>query len=269
MLLPDIVLLCMLGMIIGVISALLGVGGGFFYVPAMVLLFGVDPRIAVGTSLAIITCTTLSASIGYGLQGRILVKSTICLALPGMACAALGAVVTALLPPDILIAIFSLVLLFMGIKMVYRQFPLVFPLLYGPCVKETCRNPPDNGAVLHAYPLHLVTWGSIAGFMSGLTGIGGGIVNVPALTIAGIPIHFAVATSAAVIFITTLSATGTHIALGNLSIPFFVAFALGAVIGAQMGVRLSPRTPPRVLELGVGTLLILVVAIIVLNTFLI
>ncbi|MCU0632947.1 MAG: sulfite exporter TauE/SafE family protein [Methanolinea sp.] len=265
---PDLLFSCVLGVLIGTISALLGVGGGFFYVPVLVILFGIDPRVAVGTSLAIITCTTLSASIGYGLQGRILLKSTLCLALPGMVCAALGALVTLLLPSQYLIAIFCVVLLFMGIKMVYRQFPLVFPLLYGPCWKEQCRISPEEGKDLHAYPVHLVTWGSIAGFMSGLTGIGGGIVNVPALTIAGIPIHSAVATSAAVIFITSLSGTGTHLLLGHLSLPFFIAFTIGAVLGAQVGVRLSPRAPPRLLELAVGSLLIMVVVILVINTYL-
>ncbi|HII76953.1 MAG TPA: sulfite exporter TauE/SafE family protein [Methanolinea sp.] len=265
----DLFLLCMLGVLIGAISALLGVGGGFFYVPALVLLFGIDPRIAVGTSLAIITCTTLSASIGYGLQGQVLMKSAACLALPGMAFAAFGALITAFLPSQYLVALFCVVLLFMGIKMIYRKFPLVFPLLVGPCWKERFGKLHEKGEELFVYPVHLVTWGSLAGFMSGLTGIGGGIVNVPALTIGGIPIHFAVATSAVVILITSLSATGTHLALGNLSIPFFVAIAAGAVAGAQVGVRLSPKAPPRMLELAVGTLLIVVVAALVVNTHLI
>lgn len=264
----DLILLCLLGVLIGAVSALLGVGGGFFYVPALVLLFDLDPRIAVGTSLAIITCTTLSASIGYGLRGQVLMKSAACLALPGMVCAVFGALITAFLPSHILVAIFCVVLLFMGTKMIYRKFPLVFPLLVGPCWKESYGRPPAERKELCSYPVHLVSWGSLAGFMSGLTGIGGGIVNVPALTIAGIPIHFAVATSAAVILITSLFATGTHVALGHVSVTFFVAIAIGAVVGAQAGVHLSHWAPPRTLELAVGTLLIIVVAAFVITTYL-
>lgn len=256
-----------LGILIGAISALLGVGGGFFYVPALVILFGIDPRIAVGTSLAIITFTTLSATIGYSSRGLILKKSVICLALPGIVFAAIGALVTVLLPSLYLIALFCIVLLMMGVKMMYQKFPLIFPLLYGPCWKEEHCAPPGNRRALHAYPVHLVTWGSTAGFMSGLTGIGGGIVNVPALTLAGIPIHYAVATSAAVILITSLSGTGTHILLGHISLPFFTAFTIGAVAGAQAGVRLLPRTPPRVLEVAVGMLLIIVSGVMAINTY--
>ena len=261
----DLVASCILGVLIGTVSALLGVGGGFFYVPLLVILFGIDPRVAVGTSLAIITFTTLSASLGYSRQGRVLLKSTVCLALPGMVFATLGALVTVLIPSKYLIAIFCMVLLFMGIKMVYRQFPLIFPLLCGPCWKDESRQTPKDGGELHAYPVHLMTWGSIAGFMSGLTGIGGGIVNVPALTIAGIPIHFAVATSTMVIFITSLSGTGTHLFLGHLSLPFFLAFTLGAVVGAQAGVYLSPKAPQRMLEVSVGVLLITVAVMMILN----
>jgi len=261
----DLILLCLLGVVIGAVSALLGVGGGFFYVPALVLFFGLDPRIAVGTSLAIITCTTLSASIGYGLRGQVLVKSAAYLAIPGMVFAGIGALITAFLPSHLLVAIFCVVLLFMGIKMIYRRFPLVFPLLIGACRNESYGRPPAERSTLCIYPVHLVSWGSLAGFMSGLTGIGGGIVNVPALTIAGIPIHFAVATSAAVILITSLFATGTHLALGHVSVGIFIAIAIGAILGAQAGVRLSPRTPPRTLELAVGTLLILVVAALVIS----
>src|SRR5690606_9124218 len=94
----DLVVSCILGILIGTISALLGVGGGFFYVPVLVMAFGLDPRIAVGTSLAIITATTLSATVGYRRQGRILKKSVLCLALPGIAFAALGALVTVFIP---------------------------------------------------------------------------------------------------------------------------------------------------------------------------
>ncbi len=256
----DLVASCILGILIGTISALLGVGGGFFYVPVLVMVFGLDPRIAVGTSLAIITATTLSATAGYRRQGRILKKSVLCLALPGIAFAALGALVTVFIPSVYLVAIFCIVLVLMGIKMINRKFPLVFPILCEPCWKEECRLPPGDNRDLHAYPVHLVTWGSIAGFMSGLTGIGGGIVNVPALTIAGIPIHYAVATSAAVILITSLSGMGTHLMLGHLSLMFFVAFAAGAVVGAQAGVYLSPKTPSRILEIAIGMLLIFVSA---------
>ncbi len=260
---PELLISCGMGVLIGMVSALLGLGGGFLYVPLLVILFGVDPRVAVGTSLAVISCTTLSASVGYARQGRVLPKSTACLALPGMACAVLGAFATTFIPSAFMIAVFCIILFLMGIKMLYREFPLVFPLLSGPCWKDVCHGCRPEGRPLNVYPVHLASWGALAGFMSGLTGIGGGIVNVPALTIARIPIHCAVATSAAVILITSLSGTGMHFMLGHISLPFFLAFAPGAVIGAQAGVYLSPKTPSRVLEIAIGTLLIIVTVMLI------
>ena len=84
--------------------------------------------------------------------------------------------------------------------------------------------------------------GAAIGFLSGLIGIGGGIIHVPVLIyLLGFPVHIATATSHFVLAISTFSGSITHLTLGNiLYIPALVV-GLCAVAGAQIGARLSRR----------------------------
>ncbi|HUU74851.1 MAG TPA: sulfite exporter TauE/SafE family protein, partial [Methanoregulaceae archaeon] len=152
--------------------------------------------------------------------------------------------------------IFLLVLLVVGIKMLVPSLPLMAPLSYGPYYDEESMDVFSINAKNRLYYLHTLTWGAVAGFMSGLTGIGGGIVNVPALVLGGMPIHFAIATSTFVIIFTSISASLAHSKLGNISIPYMAVYSAGAIIGAQVGARIAPGANPKLLRSVVGLVLI-------------
>jgi uncharacterized membrane protein YfcA len=244
------------GAVIGIIAALIGVGGGFLYVPSLIFIFGLEPRIAIGTSISIILFTTLSGSIAYLRQKRIFFRSAICLIVPSMIFSVLGAGSTVYISDMVLSLIFSLVLLIIGIKMIVPALPIISPLTFGPYYDENRRDLFSTEAHNRLYYLHTSTWGAIAGFMSGLTGIGGGVINVPALVIGGMPIHFAVATSTAVILCTSISAAYAHLRLGNIALPYTAVFSMGAVIGAQIGARIAPAINPEHLKTGVGLILL-------------
>jgi uncharacterized membrane protein YfcA len=125
--------------------------------------------------------------------------------------------------------------------MLYPRVPFVISLRYGPYFDEECSDCFCTTAQCHPYYLHLIFWGAVAGFIGGITGIGGGVINVPALTAIGMPIHFAVATSLLVILATSISGAIVHQRLGQVSIDYVVSFSLGAIIGAQIGAHMAPK----------------------------
>jgi len=246
-----------IGILIGIIAALIGVGGGFLYVPCLIFIFGLEPRIAIGTSLSIILFTTLSGGIAYFRQKRIFFRSAVCLIVPSMIFSVLGAWSTIFISDRLLAVIFSVVLLVIGIKMIVPTFPIISPIRFGPYHDEKLRDFSSSGVKNRLYYIHTLIWGAIAGYTSGLTGIGGGVINVPALVIGGMPIHFAVATSTVVILCTSISATAAHVRLDNISLPYTAAFSAGAVIGAQIGAKIAPGINPDNLKSIVGIVLLI------------
>jgi uncharacterized membrane protein YfcA len=112
---------------------------------------------------------------------------------------------------------------------------------------QTTRHITDRQQNTYTYSFSLPIGLVIAffvGVISGLLGIGGGIIHVPALTqILGFPTHIATATSHFIVAITTFAAIDTHLVSSTFTGDIGVAAMLsaGAVIGAQFGARLSQR----------------------------
>jgi uncharacterized membrane protein YfcA len=254
---PELIAGAVLALIIGIIAALVGLGGGFLYVPTLILLFGLDTPTAIGTSLTIIVFTMLSSSVSYARQRRIFYRTALFLIIPSVVFSFIGASLTAVIPVVIITVVFVAVLFLVGVKMIRPGLPMLFPLTFGPCTDETCVDRFSNRVTNRLYYSHVMVWGSVAGIMSGLTGVGGGVINVPALVMMGMPVHFAVATSTFVILFTALSASLVHIRLGHVAPLFTGVYSVGAIIGAQIGARIAPAVHADGLKKMVGVVLIL------------
>jgi uncharacterized membrane protein YfcA len=99
--------------------------------------------------------------------------------------------------------------------------------------------------------------GLLAGLVSGLLGIGGGIVMVPAFTtVLGMPLKRALGTSLLCISAFVIPATITHWLLGHIDWAIFLVVTLGAVPGARVGARLALGAREHVLRLAVGSFLL-------------
>ncbi|MFT5327400.1 MAG: putative membrane protein YfcA, partial [Planctomycetaceae bacterium] len=92
--------------------------------------------------------------------------------------------------------------------------------------------------------------GLTAGFLSGMFGVGGGFVIVPALVLfSGMPIHKAVATSLLVIVLVSVSGVASHFAAGRgISLEITGLFVLGGVVGMSLGRVVSERLPAAILQ---------------------
>jgi uncharacterized membrane protein YfcA len=222
-------------------ASVLGVGGGFVNVPTLSILFSLDAATAIGTSLAVIFITAFSGTIGYARQKRIFFRSAILLAIPALTGAALGSGATAFVPQAALFMIFGCILLLIGLRLIFPWIPFIHHIPAGPSYPEQCHDCFGQCITMQTYPVHLVIWGFTSGVLGGMTGMGGGIIIVPALLASGMPIHFAVATSTLVITVSSGSAAVVHAGLGHIS-PFLAAvYAAGGFIGAQIGSRVAPR----------------------------
>lgn len=249
-----------LAIVTAFIAAIAGVGGGFLYVPILTLVFGLDPADAVGTSLLIIIFTTLAASISYLRQGRVFFRSAVCLIIPGVIGAMIGAYATACIPGSLIGVLFSVIVGLLSIKMLFPAFPLIRPIECGPSREEVCNDCFSFTARHRIYYLHYLVWGLFSGLASGLIGIGGGVINVPALVTAGMPVHFATATSTLVVLCSSVTGGGVHAFLGHVDAYYAFFFSIGAVIGGYLGARQAPRAPEGALRTCIG-LLFMVVAL--------
>ena len=114
----QIILLLCIGLIAGIVSSMLGVGGGIILVPILIFVMKLDPHQAIGTSLAIIIPTVLVGALTHYKFGNVNVQLAIIIAIGAVIGAVLGAHVTEALPSIYLKKIFGVVLLIIAIKMI-------------------------------------------------------------------------------------------------------------------------------------------------------
>lgn len=244
--------------LIGIIAAIIGMGGGFLYVPTLTLIFGFDQRMAVGTSLAVMVFTSLSASVSYYRQRKILFPIAILLIIPSIFGAILGSYSTIFINQKILVAIFSIILILISIEMLYPTFRVIRVIKTGPVFNIKIFETDSSKKEIQISYLHILIWGTIGGFISGVTGTSGGVFFVPALLAVGIPVHYAVATSLFSIIITSSSAVTVQSVLGQISLPFVAAYGFGAVIGAFIGAGVATKIRDHHVQKIIGVILLFI-----------
>lgn len=120
--LQQIILLCIVGILAGIIAGSLGVGGGILIVPALVLLFGFSQHAAQGTSLAVLLPpVSIFAVINYHKNGYIDYKVALILVLTFFVGSYLGSIIAIHLPSKTLIRIFGILMLIAGLKMIFGK----------------------------------------------------------------------------------------------------------------------------------------------------
>jgi len=231
---------------IGGFASLLGVGGGIFMVP-LLLLGGFVPitQEAAGTSIAAVVFTSLSSSIAYGKRRLIDVRIGLLLMPTTILGAWCGACLSTVIEPRWLAVAFGLLLIYPIAMMIQGKPPKEIGLSF-------------HGKTRGARLVLITTLlGFAAGVASGLFGIGGGTVMVPALAVfLGLDIVAAVATSLFVMAPSALIATYQHWAQGHLHPELALPLILGIVIGAQIGPRIGARIPKRRLRQLFGVVLL-------------
>lgn len=227
------------GLASGVIAGAFGVGGAILTTPAVQVLLGAPPIVAVGTPLPAIFPTAISGSVAYRRAGEIDGRAVRWCAPPGAVAAALGAWLTAVVNPHWLLLITALLIGWQAVRVGLGQ----------PSEGKTGEAEQPPGAAL-------ATIGFVAGFASGLFGIGGGIILVPAMTgILEMPLKRTLGTSLVIIAFMVVPGTVVHAVLGHIDWAIFAWLTIGVIPGAAIGSRWTIRTAERTLRIAVGIFL--------------
>lgn len=232
--LQEFVRLAPLGLLVGAYGTLVGAGGGSVLVPALLILLpGETPATVTAISLAVVFFNAYSGTISYMRMGRVNYRAGVLFTLAGLPGAVLGTLLVHEMPRSLFDPIFGVLLVAIGGLLVAN------PL--GSREKDAEHLVQDIserrmllGSVGSAY----------IGVLSSLLGIGGGIIHVPFL-IRGLqmPPHTATATSHFVLTFLALTATITHVVLGEFErgMAETMYLAVGVMMGAPLGAALSAR----------------------------
>jgi len=256
-------LLLVLGVFAGFLGAIVGIGGGIVIVPVLVLGFGIDIRIAVATSLVAVVATSTaagSAYVGSGLSNmRLGMTLEIATTLGGIT----GGLIAVLISPSALSAIFAVMMVVTAV-LTMRQVEHSHHVEQVDESSETATGWEEPGtlrgayydagrAALVHYRAQRLRVGSsvsfLAGTVSGLLGVGGGFLKVPAMTLGmRVPIKVAAATSNFMIGVTAIASLFVYFARGYVHPLTAAPVALGVVGGAMIGTIAASRVSPRALQ---------------------
>ena len=248
-----------LGLVVGFVAGLLGVGGGLIIVPVLIMMLhaqglaaGMEPQLALGTSLASILFTSLSSVNAHHRHGAVewpLVRRIA----PGIVLGALiGAMLAAQMSAWVLKVFFVAFLFYAAIQMWLDFKPAPHRGLPG-----------RPGTTLA---------GGVIGAVSSWVGIGGGTLSVPFMLWHNVTLHRAIATSAAIGFPIAIAGALGYVlggwevngrptgSLGFVYLPALAGIALGSVLTAPLGARTAHRTPVGPLK-RIFALLLLVLAL--------
>ncbi|HEV8682219.1 MAG TPA: sulfite exporter TauE/SafE family protein [Actinomycetota bacterium] len=232
------------GILAGVLSGLFGVGGGILIVPGLVLVMGMEQRLAHGTSLAAIVPIAVSGVAGYALERAVDWPAAALLALGAAGGAVLGTYALRRMSQRVLRLLFGLFLLLAAAQMLIQIH------------QATGRGELDIGS-----SLILVLVGVTSGSLAGLLGVGGGIVIVPALVILlSVPDALAKGTSLAVIIPTAVVGTLRNLRHRGADLPVAVLVGLFGIAAAFGASKVSVRMEPRLSSFLFAGLLVLVAA---------
>jgi len=238
------VALVLTGALGGLLSGLFGVGGGIVMVPLLIALAGMDQRRAATTSLAAILPTSIVGSLTYLANGHVDLVAGAIIAAGAVVGALIGSRLLRRIPLFWLRWLFIALLLVVAVRMVLVE--------------------PERGASLElnvVVVLGYLALGLLMGIASGLFGIGGGVIAVPALVaIFGVSDLIAKGTSLLVLVPTSLVGTLANLRARLVDLPAGLVVGVTATVAAVPGVALALIIPPRLSSVLFAVLLVLAAA---------
>jgi uncharacterized protein len=245
--LTDSMLTFALAVVIGIALGMLGGGGSILTVPVFTYVAGLDPKIAIASSLPVIAVASSIGALAHWRAGTVQLRTAALFGGFTMIGGFSGARLAGYLPARAQLLLFAAIMTGAAVSMLRSQ---------GATTTASSNQPLGLGTLL---PLGLGV-----GMLTGLVGVGGGFLIVPALTQLGrLPMHIAIGTSLTVIAMNSVAGTLGY--LGQVPLPFglLLPFTALAVVGIVVGTRLAQRVPQAALRRAFAGLLLLVAGYIV------
>jgi len=220
----------------GAAGSLVGMGGAFITLPALTNVLKLTQHQAHGTSLACVMACGIGGAAGFVAADAVDFKAAACLAMAGMVTATLGARAANRLDGLVLKRLLGGLMICAAPTVILKAY-----LPDGRQGKGADHNKtPENDAKLDdsgiGHMIFMAGIGGVTGFLSGLFGVGGGSVTVPALSLTTDFSHYkALGTSMAAFVLPSFVGTVTHYRQGNVILRVAAPLALGTVFGAYVG----------------------------------
>jgi uncharacterized membrane protein YfcA len=243
--------LALAGMGAGVLGAILGLGGGVFLIPLLVLFFKIPMINAVAAGLAAIIATSSSVASVNVNRGTANMRLGMVLELATVAGALAGSLYAALLPGRFLIGLFGALLAVISL-LLWKRRKAFADFSAQPAGQATGRldgeydDPASGGRIVYSVQRLPVGMGVsfAAGALSGLLGIGGGVFKVPALHLyCGVPMKAAAATSNFMIGVTGAASAFLYFSRGDMLPRTTACVVLGVMLGSLIGIRINHVLP--------------------------
>ena len=293
-----------IGVVVGILSGLLGIGGGTVMVPLFRLLYGMSAFASTATSLFTIIPTSVSGAVAHMRNRSCVPKLGLIMGVGGAATSPVGVWLAQLSPAWLVMLAAAAIIGYSAINMFKKAFEMkparaVAVALGAPCatgVSGAADGPHDDadasfgssGAVTPDAPdasdddadaLHKrfarlgarriacgAAIGMVAGLASGYVGVGGGFIMVPLmLSFLDVPMKLASGTSLVAVMLLAIPGTVAQALLFNIDYLAGVTMAAGSIPGAVLGAKLVKRVPERALRLAFGSFLLVAAALLFLN----
>ncbi|MCK6138497.1 sulfite exporter TauE/SafE family protein [Slackia exigua] len=287
-----------IGVAIGILSGMLGIGGGTVMVPLFRLAFGLDPLAATATSLFSIIPTSLAGLSKHLRNGTCIPRIGLICGFAGACASPLGVLAATHSPNWAVMGGTSLVIGYSSITMLRRGIAAVraeraaaaaspskaigaervgadatASKAAGACAggvkdAESARSSTEAAhvAMTTRTVAAMIVIGLIAGFMGGYVGVGGGFIMVPLfISVLGISMREASGTSLVAVCILAVPGVIEQALLGNVHVSVGLAIAVGSMPGSILGASLVKRIPESALRLLFASFLLVVAVILVLN----
>ena len=254
-----------LAFLIGVSLGALGGGGSILAVPVLVFVAGQTPAVATSTSLVVVGVASLIGATDHWRSGRVRVTTGVVFGLVGVAGSLAVSALNGRLDGDVLLLGFAALILVAAWRIVAgcpsctragEAEALSTPRIGGRGPTLTCN---ATRTIRPARAAKVALAGTAVGFLTGLFGVGGGFVIVPALALAlEFPMPQAVGTSLLVIAVNTAVALAARFGAGTIDWATTLLFTAAATAGVGAGKRIADRIDPQTMQQAFAALLVAV-----------
>ena len=263
----QIPLFLVVGIVSGFLAGLLGIGGGIIVVPSLLFCFelvqfpsGIQMQLAVGTSLAAMVLTALSAGFSHYRKKAVDFSFAAFLGIGNISGAICGAYLTGAFPSQWLQIVFGAFECLIGIRFFFPQK----------------QRPKHHKAPPKWILSGLIGIGFIVATLATILGIGGGLVQVPVLAYFGLSMKRAIGTASVLTFLTALTGSLSLVFLGIkdtfipnsvgfVYLPAFIAVGIASTLAAPWGVKLVHRCPTKVIRKIFAFILLIVGMIVIIK----
>ena len=270
----NALLIILLGTVVGVLSGMFGVGGGFLTTPLLIF-YGIPPSVAVASAATQITGASVAGVSVHLRRGGADLRMAAVMTAGGFAGSAVGAIIFRMLQAsgqiDLVIGLLYVILLgWIGALMLWDALRTLGYVGAAAEAAEPIRHTKWLASLpmrwrfsvsgLYISPIAPLVLGFGTGMLTVLLGVGGGFIIVPAMIyLLGMPARVVVGTSLAMMLAVSAATTFIHsVTTHAVDIVLAALLLVGGVVGAQYGAMLATRIKPDLLRLALAVLILLV-----------